>query len=703
MDTTFQFMVEILNSQKAISNFEALISSQWDNNPFYSYEYLLQKEDTDYDILIFEMWSDKTCVALLPMIRRSFSNFNKGTGEYYDVISPYGYSGPLFREGLDEEMSKMFWDYVDKWYKANNVVSEFVRFSLNGNEKGYSGTLVASLENVVGTIHSDQELQWKKFLPKVRNNYRKAEKNYLSFKVFSSKEISKDLIYQFYEIYTETMDRNNASKNYYFSINFFESFILKRPEKFALAFSYYEEQLVSAELLIIHLDKLYAYLGGTRKDFFHLRPNDFLRVEILRWAASVGLKKYILGGGRTNKDGLYKHKKSLFPKEEDRMFYTGRKIILNDVYNRLLEDKLRINSIQVNVENDFFPKYRNPNLNKSVNYSIITDKSGWNSVISLFSDSDVYHGFDYTQCNLKDNENAILFLYEDTKSKIALSLIIRKIEDTDYFDAITVYGYGGPLSMGELSEQCIKEFQKQLSNYLKKSNIVTVFGRLHPFISNQYKLLANLGILKNKGDVVYLDLRQSEEQIIAGYQKRHRTQINKYKKECTVFISNTEPSIDDFISIYNENMERVGASSDYYFGRDYYIKLLHSDDIKADFLFVRENATNKVIGAGILFKNNPYTQYHLSGAREEGLHLSPAKLLIDEMWRVSKKEGYKYFNLGGGLGAQQDSLFRFKSLFSNHYKPFYVWKYIVDEDAYNDLVNKNSKVESTDFFPLYRG
>ena len=67
------------------------------------------------------------------------------------------------------------------------------------------------------------------------------------------------------------------------------------------------------------------------------------------------------------------------------------------------------------------------------------------------------------------------------------------------------------------------------------------------------------------------------------------------------------------------------------------------------------------------------------------------------------KEGFKYFNLGGGRGSSDDSLFRFKSGFSKDFKEFKVWKHIVDEYAYNILVERNLGADYvTSFFPAYR-
>ena len=69
----------------------------------------------------------------------------------------------------------------------------------------------------------------------------------------------------------------------------------------------------------------------------------------------------------------------------------------------------------------------------------------------------------------------------------------------------------------------------------------------------------------------------------------------------------------------------------------------------------------------------------------------------------STKEGFKCFNLGGGRGSAEDSLFKFKSSFSKCFKEFKIWKYIIDEDAYKMLVDKHIGADyETNFFPAYR-
>ena len=60
--------------------------------------------------------------------------------------------------------------------------------------------------------------------------------------------------------------------------------------------------------------------------------------------------------------------------------------------------------------------------------------------IDLYFDEN--YGKLYEKC---EKGEAIIFEYEDENGKISNQFIKRKIFDTEYFDIVTPYGYGGPV------------------------------------------------------------------------------------------------------------------------------------------------------------------------------------------------------------------------------------------------------------------
>lgn len=342
-----------LNKKADKNAYVDTIKKSWQNNPYYTFEYFSHHLEEHTDIIAFEAKKGTKSIAIMPMVKRKIVD-----SDFFDVISPYGYNGPLFRKNEKKSIKSEFWQLVDQWYMSNNILTEFVRFSLNENYINYSGNCNATLENVYGNLFYNFEKQWASFLPKVRNNYRKAETFKLSFKIFENSHITKYTIKEFYEIYVDTMKRNNAHKFLYFSLAYFEQLILSNPQHYAIATVYFKGMPISTELIIIYENIIHAFLGGTNVAHYNQRPNDFLRVEVIKWAIKKGKKNYVLGGGIRNNDGLYKSKKGLFPKALDFTYHTGKKIVNNTEYKKLIEK--RGLKIQADSNNDFFPIYRQP-------------------------------------------------------------------------------------------------------------------------------------------------------------------------------------------------------------------------------------------------------------------------------------------------------------------------------------------------------
>ncbi len=359
MKQNYTLLIKNLDDSSDVLEYKALLQNKWDNNVYYSIEHLqyFEKDSDKLRCFIFE--KDANPIILMPFILRQIEISGK-IYPYFDVISPYGYNGPLYNEDVSNDDLIQFWDQVDHWYKENNIITEFVRFSLNGNHISYSGDLIQTLSNVKGNLFDNFDDQWTAFVSKVRNNYRRAANYNLAFKIFHKDNITKEVIRVFNDIYVDTMKRNNANSIYFFSNDYFENLIFSNINNFSIAIAYFEDKPISVELIINYKDIVFAFLGGTNAEYFSHRPNDFLRVKIIEWAIANGKKHYVLGGGMKDGDGLYKSKKSLFPKDEDVIFYTGRKIVDQDIHDELClsSNPEYVTIPKEDLNNYFFPFYR---------------------------------------------------------------------------------------------------------------------------------------------------------------------------------------------------------------------------------------------------------------------------------------------------------------------------------------------------------
>lgn len=357
MIENLSFQILDLKEENAITEYKSLVSSIYPNNPFSCLELITTNKNTKEKLFTFILKKDGLPLIIMPFEKNKIEQ-SLFDIDYYDVSSPYGYSGPFYNSDINDTCLTLFWKKVDEWYKANNVVSEFIRFSLNFNYRCYTGSLHPTLLNVRGYLNSE-EFIWNNFKPKVRNNVRKAESENLTFKIFH-KNISKETIIQFHDIYISTMERNKAEKRYFFNLNYFTEFILNNPKNCALAMVYKNEKPISTELMLLSDNTVYSHLGGTDSLFFNMRPNDFLKFEVIKWALKKNLKYYILGGGRENNDDLFKYKKTYFPHDNDVIYYTGRKLLLNTISEDLNEFQKNNNpeAYNINIKNGYFPLYR---------------------------------------------------------------------------------------------------------------------------------------------------------------------------------------------------------------------------------------------------------------------------------------------------------------------------------------------------------
>ncbi|MCM4167319.1 hypothetical protein KCTC52924_02902 [Arenibacter antarcticus] len=343
------------------------------------------------------------------------------------------------------------------------------------------------------------------------------------------------------------------------------------------------------------------------------------------------------------------------------------------------------------------------------NIVILDKKREWDNVIESCDYSDFYHTYEYHCIARNESDQPILIKYSENDKVIALPLLLRKIKGTKYQDATSVYGYSGPVTKNIYPSFNNSQYTKALQELFLELNIISVFSRLNPFIPNQKIVLNRLGEVSFSGNVVYIDLKQDLETQKRNYNRRLKSYINKSRKEYTVKVCTKTSELEAFIELYYENMKRVNASKSYFFSKDYFFSLFNSQDFKTEVLIAIQNASKKIIAGAMFVKKNTIIQYHLSGSSEEFLYLNPVKMLIDEMRIKGTKENYQYYNLGGGLGGVEDSLFRFKSGFSKDLKEFELWKYIINQAAYDQLYAINQQREGNNnldnlnsYFPAYR-
>jgi Acetyltransferase (GNAT) domain len=352
-----------------------------------------------------------------------------------------------------------------------------------------------------------------------------------------------------------------------------------------------------------------------------------------------------------------------------------------------------------------------------MDYKLINpDNAQWSELLTQFN-YDFYHLPDYLKLEA-DRQNAkaeaiylsehdcVLFLPYLRRS---CASILHPQSVLDAWDITSPYGYPGLLfnEAALVHSTFIHRAFSALIDILRDHNICTAFIRLHPLLN----ATLNEAILGQSyqplGETVWLDLTKSKEQIWSQTIAKHRNRINHCKR--LGFIAQMVPVLEylnDFIEIYHATMNRVVATSSYYFDKSYFTALAASPQVHL--CIVRQD--NHVACAGLFLECCGIVQFHLSGTHPDFLKPAPSKLMLDFVRNWAKSRGNSAFHLGGGLGSGQDSLFEFKAGFSPLRSQFAVLKVIVNEPLYLSLIEQRALaiqaspqgLMESGFFPAYR-
>ncbi len=275
--------------------------------------------------------------------------------EYFDIVTPYGYGGPVILNYVDDKRNKLIEEFINSfkdYCSNNNIVSEFIRFHpVIGNANDFNDYYdISYIRNTVGTNLMDFDDPFQsEFSKSCRKRIRKAMKAGVSYRITEKpKDIGK-----FKEIYYSTMDRNNASNYYYFDDHYFDLCLKYFKNNLLLVEAIYKEQTIAMGFYFIYKYYIHIHLSGTLTEFLNLSPAYILRYAVTEWGKEKGFKLIHHGGGRTNdpNDSLYQFKKR-FGNNTDFKFYIGKKIWDLKNYKELC----KVKKVDRNI--DYFPAYR---------------------------------------------------------------------------------------------------------------------------------------------------------------------------------------------------------------------------------------------------------------------------------------------------------------------------------------------------------
>ncbi|ANU10169.1 hypothetical protein BBH88_07570 [Planococcus antarcticus DSM 14505] len=278
-----------------------------------------------------------------------------GAITYYDIITPYGFSGPIVlecQEGKRQELVAEYDSAFQQYCEENNIVTEYVRFNpWIQNVKNFEH--LYSFRNNGDMIYIDltvEDFFMDEFSPKSRTQVRKAQKNNVEIEL----DFTGETVGEFHRLYDITAKRNGINNDYYlFSEEFFQkSFEIFKGKQFLLN-AKYEGEYISSSLILHYGDYMHSHLTANDPDYFHLAANSLIQYEACRWGIENNKKEFQLGGTAPY-ENLHRFKKG-FTKTKALDLVIGKKIRLQKTYDQLVDRKMENGGIKVM---GYFPLYR---------------------------------------------------------------------------------------------------------------------------------------------------------------------------------------------------------------------------------------------------------------------------------------------------------------------------------------------------------
>lgn len=332
----------------------------------------------------------------------------------------------------------------------------------------------------------------------------------------------------------------------------------------------------------------------------------------------------------------------------------------------------------------------------------------WDSIVRSFENYDVYSLSGYVKAFQIHGDGMPLLFYYEGKALRGFNVVLKrdiaddphfigKIDKDTFFDLTTPYGYGGWLLEGDGDTSDLDHAYSQLC---AEQNIVCEFVRYHPIWNNAPRMEKMYQVVY-LGHTIAMDLKD-EETIWSNIISKNRNMIRKAEKNGVSVTMGVEPEqFAAFKELYDATMRKDNAEQYYFFENDFYGSI--RTDLREHVQVFLASYEGRPIAGSIMIYANGKLNYHLSGSDREYRSLAPTNLILYQAALWGSAQGLTSFHLGGGLGSQEDSLYKFKRAFyKGEPKQFAIGRKTFLPGIYDKLNTCRADTPSSSFFPEYR-
>ena len=323
------------------------------------------------------------------------------------------------------------------------------------------------------------------------------------------------------------------------------------------------------------------------------------------------------------------------------------------------------------------------------------DSKKWHQILEQLPKSldDIYFRPDWVLLHSGDDDTQPLMFTCKHRGKVWIyPFLLRSISRIGqhnlghtWRDIESAYGYSGPLS-NTLDTNFLHEVQKVFNDWCQSQNVVAEFVRLHPLMQNAQWLDPRVKVMFDR-ETVSLDFGCFQNNKLP-FDTKTRNMISRASKS-GVYVKEVsdQNSFKQFVSMYQDAMERLNAEDHLYFSDTYFVDLYNLVNSNGCLLLAMHD--KKCISAGVFLKGSLWMHYHLAASNHGNMVSGANNQLLLTASRIGYKLGLQGLHLGGGRTAdQEDSLLRFKRSMSTNTHRYFIGKRIHMPDIYEYLCNR---------------
>ena len=295
-------------------------------------------ESYKYKPLYFTSINNGKLSALIPVMEiNSFLTGRRGVSlPFTDFCQPIVSDEAQFKETIRQiiEYGKMArWKYIE-WRGGE---SYFQRTQPSLSYYGHALELVPNENELLSS-----------FRESTKRNIKKALKQGVEVIISNSLQSMKD----FHRLNCITRKHHGLPPQPLFFFKKVFEHVISRNLGF-VALAYHSKRVIASAIYFIFGDKAIYKYGASDRNFQHLRPNNLVMWEAIKWSAQNGFKSFNLGRTEPENDGLLQFKRGWGTKQQNINYY--KYDLANQAYSK--------NNYKVDVFSGLFRKMPTPFLN----------------------------------------------------------------------------------------------------------------------------------------------------------------------------------------------------------------------------------------------------------------------------------------------------------------------------------------------------